>query len=346
VLRYRSIGDIILSNPTLDALRLTFPDARIDLVVDDVFKDICHGFSNINSLILHKRKREEAGKLKMIFEEIKFIWNIYRTKYDLVVDLHCGPRSAILTFLSMAPYRIGNKLRLRNKVCYNIFPDGGAVSPHSVDVMLATIAPLNPILPEKKKLNLSYGDKDRTYIKYFLSRFGIGDGERFVLIHPGARVDFKRLPASKMGEIIKWIADEYGTKVVLAGSNADVSTISDIAQEAGKSCLVATNLTIGQLSALIDLSLLFIGNDSGPMHMAAALKVPIIAFFGASDPKIWTPWKARGRIVTCTRMECMPCDQKGCKYVPNHCMEKIKMPDIKKAVKEMMAQKKPLVQDK
>ncbi|MDH5541438.1 MAG: glycosyltransferase family 9 protein [Nitrospinota bacterium] len=338
VLRYRSIGDIVLCYPVLENLKLTFPNATIDIVVDDVFKDLCYGWPMINEVICNRRKRKGIGKFESAMEDIKFNWSILRRRYNLVVDLHCGPRSALLTLFSLARYRLGNRHRLRNSICYNIFPPPGD-KPHSVENMLSMLAPLEPHIEESKRLFLSASDTDMEYIRSFLSKLGISDSDRLVMVHPGARVDFKRLPPEVMGEAIAWMRQKYGVKVILAGSDADLTALSDIAKAAGHKCKVATNLSIGQLSALINSCVLFIGNDSGPMHMAAALNVPVIAFFGPSDPAIWGPWKVRSKIVQAPAMECMPCDQKGCKFVPEHCMTKIKTENVKRAISGMLDEK-------
>ena len=338
VLRYRSIGDIVLSYPAMEALQLTFPNATIDIVVDDVFKDIVHGWPMVNEVICNKRKRKGIGKFASAIEDFKFNWNIFRRRYHLVVDLHCGPRSAILTLLAMAKYRLGNRHRLRNSICYNIFPPPGE-KPHSVDGMLSMLAPLEPVIQENKKLLLSVSESNREFINSFLSRLGITSTDRLVMVHPGARVDFKRLPPEMMGEAISWMKEKYGVKVILAGSDADINAISTIATAARHKCKIATNLSIGHLVALIDSSVLFIGNDSGPMHIAAALNVPVIAFFGPSDPAIWGPWNVKSKVVQAPAMECMPCDQKGCKYVPEHCMTKIKLDDVKIAIASMLEEK-------
>lgn len=329
VLRYRSIGDIVLSYPTLESLRKTYPDARIDLVIDDVFREVCYGWTIIDHLILNVRKWEGKGKLSKLWSELKFIWGIVSQRYDLVVDLHCGPRSTVLTFISLAKYRIGNKLRLRNRLLYNIFPassDGGV---HTVEGILSHISPLDPVISKNKKLFFSYCDDDKNYIKSLLSRMGFDERERFVVIHPGARVDFKMLPPRVLGETVDYIVSKFGIKIMLVGMDTELPVISEIAQTSGRKCGVATNLSIGQLAALIDRSELFLGNDSGPMHIASALGKPLIAFFGPSDPNIWGPWKSKGKVISAPPMDCMPCDQKGCSFVPDHCMSKIKVGDIK-----------------
>ncbi|MFQ5431058.1 MAG: putative lipopolysaccharide heptosyltransferase III [Nitrospinota bacterium] len=333
VLRYRSIGDIILSFPTIETLKETYPKARIDMLIDERLADICYAHPHVNYLLLHKSTRGKSGNLSLVMQSLKFIYKIRKQKYDMVVDLHSGPRSSILTLLSGARYRIGSLMRKRHKLFYNLYAEpGGDRKMHTVNVMLKAISPLKPKRLAKKSLFLRYSDEDSLYVKNFLEKYDVTEKETVVMVHPGARVDIKRLPAQRMGEIVNWMTSELGVKVIYAGKDSDLPAIADIVSYSGKPGLMATNLTLGRLAALINSCNVFIGNDSGPMHMAAALDVPIVAFFGPSDPAVWSPWGARGKIVRCTPMDCMPCDQKGCPYVGHHCMTKIKESDIKRAI--------------
>ncbi len=338
-LRFRSIGDIILSFPVVETLRSTFPAARIDVVIDDVFEDLMHAHPSINFVILNKRRRDGMSMAQNVWHELKFIREIRTQKYDLVVDLQCGIRSSLFTFLSGARYRAGNPAKLSGKLAYNIVAEPRPSKPHSSDVMLNIIRPLNPKYPKKKRLFLRYREEDGKYVHKFLRRFDIHERDIVIMVHPGARVDFKRLPAQKMGEIVSWLSSEMSAKIIYAGSDDDISAIADIVGHSGRPGLMATNLTLGQLSALIDSCDLYIGNDSGPMHMAAALGIPVVAFFGPSDPAVRGPVGAGGHAVRAPKMDCMPCDHKKCHLVGKHCMTQIKVESIKRAILKTMQPK-------
>jgi heptosyltransferase-3 len=332
VLRYRSIGDILLSFPALESLRLAFPQAQIDMVIDDKFRDICYAHPHINRLILYRRGGNS------LWDEMKFIWKIRRGQYDAVVDLHCGPRSAVLTRLSGARYRIGSWATKRSKMAYNVppVPWKGEGPPHSVEAMLNIIEPLKLSILHRKSLFLAYSEEDKNYIRNFLADFDVN--RKPIMVHPGGRVDVKKLPVEKMGQIVRWLSEEFGARVILAGADCDLPDISAIASASRRKCLIATNLKLGRLAALIDSCGLFIGNDSGPMHMAAALGVPAVAFFGPSDPRKWGPWQAKGTTVLPPKMACMPCgDDEKCGYAPTHCMTRIEMSEIKSAIRNMLA---------
>ena len=337
VLRYRSIGDIILSSPALEALRLSFPSSRIDMVIDDVFEDICYGHPNIDYLILHKRDTSGMTWFQKMVMGFKFIAKIRKQKYDLVIDLHGGPRSAPLAWLSGARYRVGYRLRLRSKLFYNISIPGADPSMHTSDVLLNAVKTVGCVMPEEKKLFLGYRPEDKEFVTGFLRKFGVSGKDRLVMMHPGARVDIKRLPAEKMGQLARWMADELGVKVVYAGNNADIAEIASIVSYSGKRGLIATNLKLGHLSALIASCDLFVGNDSGPMHMATALGVPVVAFFGPSDPAIWGPAGDHSKVIrNAPLMDCQPCDQKNCPSIGVHCMTKIKLAEAKRAIMNIL----------
>ncbi|MBI5177765.1 MAG: glycosyltransferase family 9 protein [Nitrospinae bacterium] len=333
VLRYRSIGDIILSGPALEALRLTYPSARIDMVVDDQFADICHGHPYIDYLLLHRRNRGNMSKFDYFMLNLKFIHKVRKAHYDLVVDLHSGPRSATLTLLSGARHRLGYRFRWRNKLAYNLAAPIGGPGVHTVEGLLQMLLPLNPVLPDTRTLRLAYPEEEKQFVRGFLEKHGVTDKDFLVMVHPGARVDVKRLPAEKMGSVVRWLIDELGAKVVYAGNNNDIAPIAEIVSYSGRRGLIATNLPLARLSALIGSCNLFLGNDSGPMHMAAALDVPVVAFFGPSDPTVWGPVGKNVRVVrNAPTMECQPCDQKKCPQTGMHCMTKIKLNDIKRAI--------------
>lgn len=329
---YRSIGDIIVSFPTLSALKATFPHARVDMVVDEAFSEICYAHPCLDYVIKYEKNLDDDGKLERTVRELRFVLKIRRQGYDMVVDLHCDSRSALLALLSGAKYRLGHVDSFKHKFFYNMSPVLKPKGPHSVEAMMNIISPLKPKTQGKRSLFLSFSNDDRDYVENFLGRHEISKKDTVVMVHPGARLNYKRLPAQKMGELVRWMTTELGVKVIYAGSDNDLPAIADIVSFSDKPGLMAINLSLGRLSALIKSCSIFIGNDSGPMHMASALGVSIVAFFGPSNPAIWSPWGARGKIVRCKKMPCMPCGDNGCQHIGDHCMTRIKMSDIKRAI--------------
>ncbi len=331
VLRYRSIGDILLSNPTLKALRDKFPDAEIHFLADDLFEDLMRNNPNIDKVIAHQRNADNNG-LGAKWADIKLLRD---QEYDLAVDLQTGPRGAYTTWLCGAKIRMGHPYRFRNRLCYNIYGDPPQPDDHTWQVQFRTILPLEVECPEKPEFLLDVPDSEMKSIRKLLENEGLQFDRPVVLIHPGARVQIKRWPAEQMGQLARWLVDKKNKAVILAGNDADEDEIMEIRKASGYALPYFTQLDLNQLAALIKTSNMLICNDSGPMHMAGVLNVPTVALFGPSDPTVWAPMGKKKEIVTCDPMECMPCDQKGCHIEGAHCMTRIELNDVKRAVDKL-----------
>lgn len=335
VLRYRSIGDILLANPSLKALRENFPEASIDIVVDDLFEPVLYNNPNIDKIVRHRRKLRDSG----LFSEIGFIKRLRRGNYDLVVDLHGGPRSAYASFFSGAQYRVGHHFKLRNKLCYNIKAEPSTQDDHTWRVQYKIVRPLGIEWPTQDPVfHLDFPDEQKDSMNARLETAGLMFDRPLVLLHPGARVPIKRWPSTKMGQLARWLVDEKSCAVILAGTKADADEIEIIRKASGYALPHFTDLSIGELAALIKKSGLVVCNDSGPMHMAGVLNVPTVSLFGPSDPTIWGPCGNDNVSVLCSPpMECMPCDQRGCQYEGDNCMDKIELAKVKQAVAKLKA---------
>ncbi|MBF0292044.1 MAG: lipopolysaccharide heptosyltransferase II [Nitrospinae bacterium] len=333
VLRYRSIGDILLANPALHGLRRTFPMAKIDVLVDDLFGEILRGNPNVDRAILNPRK--PAGpKWKADLEMVK---KLRSEEYDLAVDLHSGPRSAAFAFLSGAKWRAGHAFRLRNRLSYNVPVTSATTDEHTWKVQFKVVAELGVAWPVTPEYFLSVSDEMANSVNERLKKAGFSSDHPLVLLHPGARVMVKRWPADRMGELARWLVDEKGAAVFLAGAPADEDEIRKIRKASGYALPYFTDLNMGELIALIKRSAMIVCNDSGPMHIAGVLNIPTVALFGPSDPHVWAPVGEKKVVLTCAPMECMPCDQKHCPYEGNHCMTRISVDEVKREVGKLGA---------
>ncbi|MBI5816550.1 MAG: lipopolysaccharide heptosyltransferase II [Nitrospinae bacterium] len=330
-LRYRSIGDIILSNPALAGLRRTFPQAQIHMLVDDVFAEILNGNPNVDRVITSPRK-PEGPQWKADLEMVK---TLRAENYDITVDLHGGPRSSWFSLLSGAKIRAGHPFRWRNRVCYNVNAKTPAADDHTWKVQFLVAEALGAKWPDEPEFILAVSDESRRTMAEKMSKEGFTFDRPLILLHPGARIDVKRWPADRMGELARWLVDKKGVAVALAGSAADTEEIKRIRGASGYAIPFFTGLSLGELAALIERSAAIVCNDSGPMHMAGALHIPTVALFGPSDPHVWEPVGCRKIIITPPPMDCMPCGQKGCPKEGNHCMTRIGVNEVKTAVERL-----------
>jgi len=331
VIRYRSIGDILLCNPTLAGLRRRFPRAKIHLLIDDIFKEILYDNPNVDRLVLNRRNKTDSG-LKSDLETIKAI---RKEKYDLVVDLQTGPRGAITTALSGAKIRAGHPYRLRNRLCYNMYAQEASPDDHSWRIQFRTIRPFGADWPKIPELFLGIPDNAMESARDRMNKSGLMFDRPIVLLHPGARVHVKKWPAVKLGLLARWLVDEKLCAVILAGSQNDSDEIKAIRKAAGYALPFFTDLRLSELAALIKISDMIVCNDSGPMHMAGALNIPTVALFGPSDPLLWAPLGNPSITISCAPMECMPCDQNNCIREGDHCMTHIEIEEVKLAVNRL-----------
>lgn len=331
VIRYRSIGDILLANPVLAGLRRRFPEAEIHLLIDDTFEDLLYNNPNVDCLVLNRRHRVDSG----LKSDLKTIKALRKEKYDLVVDLQTGPRGAITSLLSGAIIRAGHPHRLRNRLCYNMYAEEASPDDHSWRVQFLTVRPLGAGWPEKPELFLDIPDKAIESVRGRLKKAGLMFDRPIILLHPGARVLVKRWPAANYGLLARWLVDENLCAVVLAGSQADLDEIRAIRKASGYALPFFTDLGLSELAALIKISDMTVCNDSGPMHMAGALNTPTVALFGPSDPVLWAPLGSPSITLSAAPMECMPCDQKKCVHEEDPCMNRIEVEEVKLAIKRL-----------
>lgn len=331
VLRYRSIGDILLANPSLAGLRHRFPDATIDLLVDDVFAELLYKNRNVDHVLLNERKPLKKG----LRAEWGRLMEIRSGNYDLVVDLQAGPRGAWAALFSGAKVRVGHLFRFRNRICYNLYGEAPEPDEHSWRVQFKTVRPLGIDWPGEPDFFLQTSEDSAVSAQRKLEDRGLMFDRPLVVLHPGARVQVKRWPAAKMGALARWLVDEKNAAVILAGSGADEEEIKLIRRVSGYALPYFTDFTIGELTAVLATADLLVCNDSGPMHMAGVLDTPTVAMFGPSDPSLWAPMGSNKVIVTAEPMECMPCDQKKCPYVGDHCMTRIEVDEVKRAVDKL-----------
>jgi ADP-heptose:LPS heptosyltransferase len=254
VVRLRSLGDCVLTTPALHILKSARPDIRVAVVVEERFREIFEPNPDVDALLSPSVRELRA------FEP------------DLCLNLHGGARSARLTALSGARCRAG----------FAHFP--------SQFLYQVRIPRAQQILEVDRKVHTAehlasamfYLGAPRTEIpraKLLLSR-PLSAPSRRIVIHPFASAPEKTWPAANFLRI----AQELGRAAVFIGGAGD-----DFAPFRGFETLAGASL--GEVKALLAGASLFVGNDSGPAHMAAAFGVPSVVLFSASDPIVWAPWK-------------------------------------------------------
>jgi len=263
VVRLRSLGDCVLSTPALHLLHAHRPDLKIGVVVEDRFAQIFEG----NPAVARTIPPSKQAALQF--------------RATLAINLHGGSRSALLTALSLARWRAGFA-HYRHRWVYNL-----------------SIPRAQEILGEERTVHTAehlasamfYLGVPRTDIpRAQLFAEKSARPRPYAVIHPLASADAKAWPAARFLEIARWLRDQRGLPpTIIGGPGEDLSLFAEFDQLAGA--------PLRDVKRLMSGASLFLGNDSGPAHIAAAFGVPVAALYGASDPVIWAPWRTRHQIV-------------------------------------------------
>ena len=261
VIRLRSLGDCVLTTPALDILKRFRPDARVSVVVEDCFRAIFEGNPDIDELL--------PPDLRLL----------RRARPQLCLNLHGGPRSAWMTALSGARWRAGFA-HFRNRFAYNLrIPRAQEIlglerKVHTAEHLAAAIFYLGAPPCEVPRAKLRAAKP----------------AAPCAVIHPVAATSAKTWPAERFLQVARW----------LESSGADVAVIGSAADDLSpfRAFRTLSGAPLSEIQALMASATAFVGNDSGPAHMAAAFGVPSVVLFGASDPDIWGPWRSPGEILT------------------------------------------------
>jgi heptosyltransferase-1 len=330
IIKPSSLGDVIHSLPFLKALRERFQDAYIEWVISKNLKELLEGNPLINELIVFdKDSWKRIGNLPETLKETMGLIKRLRSKrYDMVIDLQGLLRSGLIAFFSPSPLRIGFKhAREGSSLFYNrrISVNG---SLHAVDKYLEIARSLGA-RTDMVEFPLFLKDADRERIKT-----KIGNLSEYMVIVPSARWQSKRWPSENFGRLI----ERLPVSCIIIGSHSDIPTVQQVINSSnGKGINLCGRTSLGEVAALIADAKIVISNDSGPIHLAVALKRPVVALFGPTDPSKTGPYgwgRNKNLKVIKTDVPCSPCFKKKCKNPL--CMRGISVERVLEEVREFL----------
>ena len=311
VVKLRHHGDVLLAAPVLTTLKSHAPQFEIDALIYDDTAPMLEGHPALSELHLVGRNWKALGVLDRLSRERELFGRLRARRYDLLIHLSGQPRGAWLARTLGARYAVAPAMpgrgRLWAKSFTHLYPVVGGGRRHQVELNLDALRRIGiqPSLAERKVVFVP-GKQAEAKVSPLVP-------ESFIHMHPASRWTFKCWPAEKNAELIDRFAAE-GHQVVLtsAGDPAELDMVQKIVALArAKTISLAGTLSIKELGALTARAKLFVGVDSMPMHLAAAMGTPTVALFGPSGENEWGPWNVERRIVTTTHT-CRPCGLDGC----------------------------------
>lgn len=288
IIRPRSLGDIVLETPAIAALHKWRPDLRINMLVEERFSAALEGNPAISGIILSRGFADTMGELR-------------RKKFSAVFNQHGGPRSAFLTAASGSPLRVCWK-GFQYSFLYNVLvPDaqeffGTPIAhtvQHRISQFYSTGLPHGPIpraqvFPHREAVQS---------VARMLAEKGIAPGAAYAVLQPGARLASMRWPIARFAEIARWLRGEHGMASVVNLAAGDSEIASDARREMHDCAVIPDPLPLRELIALVAGARLFVGNDSGPAHLAAATLRPSVVIFSSTNPAQWGPWQTEHRVL-------------------------------------------------
>ncbi len=329
------LGDIVLTTPLIRTLKKNFPDDNLVVLTTPQGKDVLTGLVEIDGFIEIDKKHKDKG-LRAFFKITKELKSL---KFDRVLAAQRSYRTGLMLFRAGIPERIGfsdAKLSslLTSKVVYD-------KKKHSLERYLDLLKPLG-VCSENfiKEPKLIVNQEKKTRLLESLMVAGIAPDQKMAVVCPGSVWATKEWIPERFIGLIERMKHEMNISTVLAGGRNERELANAIQIDCSVPVInLAGKTSISRLIALIDRADILVTNDSGPMHIGAALKKPQVAIFGPTTPSLgYYPYNKNSKIVH-AELDCRPCDRHGPKECPLehfHCMNNISVNDVLKAVQTVL----------
>lgn len=344
VIKLKHIGDVLVATPVFTALKEAYPKSRLSVLVDKGTEDMVTLNPVVDEVIVLDRA-EGAPLFSRFLRQAIFTLELRSKKFDLVLELSAGDRGAFLSFVTGAKARIGFEPHKRTFLgrhhLFSRLVKISTTTQHMVDYNLALVRALG-IEPSDKRLSIFWSEEDSRACMRLLSKRNLGKDDPYVVLHPTSRWLFKTWNSRGYALLCDYITEKYKLPVVVTSAPDEkekkrVEEMFPLAKS--RPVDLSGMLSLKQLAFCISKSVLFIGVDSAPMHIAAAVNTPIIVLFGPSGDHMWGPW-GNGHIVIKKAWECQPCGRDGCNGSKvSQCLEAITPEEVYRAVDEKLKER-------
>ncbi len=313
VIKLGHIGDVLVTTPVFTALKEAWPGLAITALVNQGTEAMVQNSPYVDEVIV--LERDHPGRLAELAYQLRLLGRLRAARYDLSLELSGGDRGAFLSRAAAAGLRVGfapKKPHVRARA-FHLLADATGTQNHVVETFLRQVRALG-LEPRDTSLKLYPGPRAEEEAGALLAEHGLEPGG-FALLHPTSRWMFKCWTLEGNAALIRHLGRE-GLPVVLTAAPAAKErdfVRGVLAQDLGRARVVdlTGRLRLPLLAALIARARVFLGVDSAPMHMAAALGTPVLALFGPSGEKMWGPWQVPAQVVTGDCPE-RPCGRDGC----------------------------------
>lgn len=327
------LGDLTLTTPFIHALRKAAPDAQITFLADEKLKDVVLHNPYLDEVITIDKKGRDNSLLALIACARK----LSGMDFDVLINLHPNERCSFICALTKTRVRAGTTHKLF-KPLWDVFtPLNRKI--HAADMYLNVLEQLGVQHIEHNGLEIFPGEEHLRHAEAFWRENGVFGSDKLIGFNIGSAVVTKRWAPERFAKVADILAGK-GYKPVFFGGTMDEEMVHQAVSKMQTTPIVATGaFTIGGLAAAMRRCSLIITNDSGPMHVAVSQKVPIVAMYGPSSPKLYGPYTDEAIIVT-AQPPCLGCaDGMKHKCDDMQCMTRLTVEQVVQAAEAMLARK-------
>lgn len=331
LVRLRSIGDTVLATPSVAALKRFLPNVEIDILVEDWVAPLLDNHPHIDKVVVLERggfvARTRAAR------------ELRSAGYDVVYNLHGGTTATFLTRATGARHRVGYKTyqyaQLHNHQAPSPLLLWGQQKTHSVEQQLALLGWTGVPVTDRPRTELGVSPDAAQAVEERLAAAGLSD-RKIALIHPAAAFATKQWATENFARVVEFLAERGYASVAIAAPHEN-ALLENLSSEAAVE-IETFDLSLPQVTALASRSQLFVGNDSGIAHIAAAVGTPSVVIFGSSNTAHWRPWNRAAAEVVFEEMPCQPCHGYFCeKFAQPECILRVPVARVTAAIERCLS---------
>ena len=333
IVRTDRIGDVVLTLPMVLALHAKFPGLKISMLLRSYTQELVDGFTGLDSILKYDDGEKPKGFFTLLSE-------LRQRRFDLVFIVHPTFRIALWMLLAGIPIRVGTGYRwysfLFNR---RVFEHRKTAEKHEAEYNLSLLRAIGCDNRSVPSITLSLSQAAVSAATQEAFRLGVGAGERLVILHPGSGGSARDWSAQNFGNLARTLKSD-GCAVVVTGSASDRPLVDEVVMRSnGCAAVSAGRLSLKELAALIRSARLFVSNSTGPLHIAAAVGTPVIAFYPPireCSPRRWGPLTEKKMVFTADNALCQRC--KGGPCQGNDCMDQITVDRVVQAARRLLAE--------
>ena len=330
LVRLRSIGDTVLATPSIFALKRFLPNVTVDILVEDWVAPLLNNHPHVDNVIVLERNG--------LMARARVARELRAANYDVVYNLHGGTTATFLTRATGARHRVGFKTyqyaQLHNHQAPSPLLIWGQQKTHSVEQQLALLGWTGVPVTDRPRTQLGISQQAAETVERLIAASGLSD-QKLALIHPAAAFATKQWATEHFARVAEYLSERGFAPVAIAAPN-EKALLEKLCSEANVK-ITTFDLSLPEVTALAARSNLFVGNDSGIAHIAAAVGTPAVVIFGSSNIAHWRPWNSAAAEVVFEEMPCQPCHGYFCeKFDQPECILRVPVTRVTAAIDRLL----------